>query len=169
MRTRDLRPPFRIRLPTGEAERQQNGRQRRENENDAADNQRENEPIPIPPPLGDGAIQEPRNNNNNNNNNLIEVHHNTTYSAMGSTVMGALFFPAISSLMGDLIKLSLPAKWVSNQGGLLKQKWGSRCYWRLSVVVLKDAVVLYCKWRKARDFGKKRILDFRGQRGVDAA
>ena len=88
---------------------------------------------------------------------------------MGSTVMGALFFPAISSLMGDLIKLSLPAKWVGNQGGLLKQKWGRSVIGGCLFVVLKDAVVLYCKWRKAKDFGKKRILDFRGQRSVDAA
>jgi hypothetical protein len=30
--------------------------------------------------------------------------------------------------------------------------------------VLKDAVTLYCKWRKARDFGKKRIEEFKGKR-----
>jgi hypothetical protein len=35
-------------------------------------------------------------------------------------------------------------------------------------VVLKDAIVLYCKWKKARDFGKKKILDYVGKRGSDA-
>jgi len=34
--------------------------------------------------------------------------------------------------------------------------------------VLKDALVLYCKWKKARDFGKMKILDYVGQQGRPA-
>lgn len=109
-----------------------------------------------------------------------EIHRNldVSTSQIASTVMGALFFPAISSVMGDLLKLTLPAKWVTKQpprwgvkvsGGLLKEKWGRSIIGGCLFVVLKDAVTLYCKWKKARDFGKKRVLDYVGERrGVTA-
>jgi hypothetical protein len=80
--------------------------------------------------------------------------------------MGALFFPHISSLMGVLLKHSLPRSWtfsdrlLGSTKGLLKEQWGRSLIGGCLFVVLKDAVMLYCKWRKARDFGKKIVLDY---------
>jgi hypothetical protein len=96
--------------------------------------------------------------------------------------MGALFFPAISRLVGDILALTLPSRLVDpNFGsrtvvglfgrtgkvtskGLLKEKWGRSLVGGCLFVVLKDAVVLYCKWKKARDFGKRKVVDWPGKR-----
>jgi hypothetical protein len=83
--------------------------------------------------------------------------------------MGALFFPTISSVIGELLKVTLPKDWVFKRGGLLQEKWGRSIVGGCLFVVLKDALVLYCKWKKARDFGKKRVLDYVGKRGGEAA
>ena len=106
-----------------------------------------------------------------NNGNGWEIRQNVSTAQVAGTVMGALFFPAISSIMGDLLKLALPARWITKEssrwgvkgsGGILKEKWGRSIIGGCLFVVLKDAVTLYCKWKKARDFGKKRILDYVG-------
>jgi len=96
---------------------------------------------------------------------------------VASTVMGALFFPAISSLMGDLLKHTLPKRWVTKPflldiiaspmkkralpaTGLLQEKWGRSLVGGCLFVVLKDALILYVKWKRARDQGKRRVLDY---------
>lgn len=96
---------------------------------------------------------------------------------VASTVMGALFFPAISSLMGDLLKHTLPKTWVTKPflldiiaspmkkrvlpaTGLLQEKWGRSLVGGCLFVVLKDALILYVKWKRARDQGKRRVLDY---------
>jgi hypothetical protein len=90
---------------------------------------------------------------------------------IATTVMGALFFPAVSSLMGDLLKVTLPKNWVikSTSPGLLQEKWGRSLVGGCLFVVLKDALNLYVKWRKAKDQGKRKILDYVGdkKRGKD--
>jgi hypothetical protein len=121
--------------------------------------------------------------NRNQNRGGWEIQGNVTSSAnIASTVIGALFFPAISRLMGDILALTLPSRLVDpNFGsrtalgifgrtgkvtskGLLKEKWGRGLVGGCLFVVLKDAVVLYCKWKKARDFGKRRVVDWEGRR-----
>jgi hypothetical protein len=99
----------------------------------------------------------------------------------GSTtsLIGALFFPAVSSLMGDLLKVALPNSWARkpatsafpfwaqknnhfNVGirGLLQEKWGRSIVGGCLFIVLKDALILYCKWRKAQIQKKRRVLDY---------
>jgi len=114
-----------------------------------------------------------------NGNQGWEFRQNISTTNIASTILGALFFPAVSSLMGDLLKISLPSSWVSKQvsrsagglawigmgngggtKGLLQEKWGRSIIGGCLFVVLKDVVILYCKWKKARDFGKKRVVDF---------
>jgi hypothetical protein len=99
---------------------------------------------------------------------------------VASTVMGALFFPAISSLMGDLLKHTLPRKWVMKPflsdfiisprkmkalpaTGLLQEKWGRSIVGGCLFVVMKDALILYVKWKRARDQGKRKVLDYRAK------
>jgi hypothetical protein len=109
-----------------------------------------------------------------------EIRQNISTANVLSTVMGALFFPAISSIMGDILKYTLPRTWVTKQGerlglrfgiragdgpkGFLQEKWGRTILGGCLFVVLKDAVTLYCKWKKAQYFGKRRILDYAGER-----
>lgn len=120
----------------------------------------------------DQAAAQPLGNGRARRNNW-EIRQNISTAQVTSTVMGALFFPAISSIMGDLLKVALPAKWVTKQpsrwgikvsDGMLKEKWGRSIIGGCLFVVLKDAVTLYCKWKKARDFGKKKVLDYVGER-----
>ncbi|KAG0649788.1 Membrane-associated RING finger 5, partial [Hyphodiscus hymeniophilus] len=123
--------------------------------------------------LEEAALLPPQNGRRRNGNNGWEIRQNISTAQVASTVMGALFFPAISSVMGDLLKAALPVKWVSKEqsglgvrvsSGLLKEKWGRSIIGGCLFVVLKDAITLYCKWKKARDFGKKKILDYVGER-----
>ncbi|TVY47515.1 E3 ubiquitin-protein ligase, partial [Lachnellula occidentalis] len=86
---------------------------------------------------------------------------------VATTTMGALAFPVISSLMGDFLNLVLPAKLVGKglymkigPKGLLKERWGRTIVGGCLFVVLKDVVTLYCKWKKARDFGKRKIIEY---------
>ena len=141
-------------------------------------------PLPAQPPVRPENQNQPQPQNRNRNG--WEIQGNVTSSAnIASTVIGALFFPAISRLMGDLLALILPSRLVDpNFGsrtvstvgifgrkvsvtttkGLLKEKWGRSLVGGCLFVVLKDAVVLYCKWKKAKDFGKRRVRDWEGRR-----
>lgn len=80
--------------------------------------------------------------------------------------MEALFFPATASLVGDLLQLSLPSKWVTkplgaaSAKGLLQEKWGRSLVGGCLFVVLKDALTLYYKWKKAKNHEKRRIIDY---------
>ena len=141
-------------------------------------------PAPVPVVGGEQANQQqghgeagalPENNDlarrgGRNGNNNIGIRRNVSASAVASTVMGALFLPTISSVMGDLLKITLPKDWVTKRSiragatGLLQEKWGRSIVGGCLFIVLKDALLLYCKWKKARDFGKKRVLDYVGKR-----
>ncbi len=104
------------------------------------------------------------NRRNRNNDNGLWFEENISTSRIISTVMGALFFPAVSSMMGSLLKYTLPRSWVTTKfagsRGLLKEQWGRSIVGGCLFVVLKDMVTLYCKWKKARDFGSRKILDY---------
>lgn len=107
------------------------------------------------------AVAPNQNQNRINQNDAWELRRNINASSIFLKMMGALFFPAVSSVMGDALKLALPSLWL-RQRGLLQHKWGRSIIGGCLFVVLKDVVLLYCKWKKARDFGKKRIRDFTG-------
>lgn len=116
------------------------------------------------------ANNDPARRDGQNGNNNIGIRRNVSASAVASKVMGALFLPTISSVMGDLLKVTLPKDWVTKKGvragsmGLLQEKWGRSIVGGCLFIVIKDALLLYCKWKKARDFGKKRVLDYVGKR-----
>lgn len=148
-------------------------------------NARVDEDIPNPPQqnqpagnvavAGNGPANEPNAQNRQGQQQQgqgWEVRRNISTSSVATTVMGALFLPAISAFMGDLLKIALPPRWVmkqasrgrfgtsSSSGGLLQEKWGRSIIGGCLFVVLKDVVILYCKWKKARDFKKWNILDY---------
>jgi hypothetical protein len=101
-----------------------------------------------------------------------EFRQTVSTSQIATTIMGALFFPAMSSVMGDILKLTLPTKWISKSStargiqatGLLQEKWGRSVAGGCLFVVLKDALILYSKWRRAQNQGKMKVLDYDGPR-----
>lgn len=116
----------------------------------------------------DVAVEGPQGGQARNNEGW-EFRQDISTAHVATTVMGALFFPAISSLMGDLLYRVLPAKSVGRGigvriagRGLLKEKWGRTVVGGCLFVVLKDIVTLYCKWKKAKNFGKRKVVDYVG-------
>jgi len=87
-------------------------------------------------------------------------------SSIGQTIFGALAFPLVASGMGSLLKLALPSTWLSSANtlngrpGLLRTKWGRSVVGGALFVVLKDALVLYCRWRLAQSHRQRRIMDY---------
>jgi hypothetical protein len=87
-------------------------------------------------------------------------------SSLGQSIMGALAFPSVAAGMGGLLSYMLPTSWldssniVGGRPGLLRTRWGRSVIGGCLFVVLKDALVLYCRWRLAKTHRQRRILDF---------
>lgn len=134
----------------------------------------EGQPPPPPPPAAQPA---PPNGVPAPGNEPWEFRQNISTAQVARSMIGALFFPAVSSLMGDLIFRTAPSTWVTKPvkkfslqqlqaTGLLQEKWGRSIVGGCLFVVLKDALTLYCKWRKAKHQGKRKVLDYdRGKNG----
>lgn len=118
-------------------------------------------------------------------------------TTVAETVLGALAFPTLAELSGEVLRLALPVSWtmadsvpaavtVSAGGflgalglssttsgstvlrsgrGLLQEKWGRSLVGGCLFVVLKDAVMLYVRWRSARMHRERRVLDFDRKKG----
>lgn len=85
--------------------------------------------------------------------------------------MSALIFPTIASVSGDLLTYILPRSWttlpVSKWGigrgratGLLQNKWGRSVVGGCLFVVVKDAVMLYVRWKMARQHQRRHVVDY---------
>lgn len=94
-------------------------------------------------------------------------------TAIAETVLGALLFPTIAGVSGELLKLVLPRAWTTAPPrslfsgrtiakGLLQEKWGRSLVGGCLFVVLKDAVMLYVRWRMAQMHRKRSVLDYAG-------
>ncbi|RVX66587.1 hypothetical protein B0A52_09464 [Exophiala mesophila] len=87
-------------------------------------------------------------------------------SSSGQSIFGALAFPAVAAGMGELLNLVLPSSWlgttkaIRGRPGLLQTKWGRSVIGGALFVVLKDALVLYCRWRLAQSHQHRRIMDY---------
>ena len=88
-------------------------------------------------------------------------------SGIGQTVLGALLFPAVSTGMGGLLSYALPIDWISGSSnwmngrpGLFRHRWGRTVVGGCLFVVLKDALVLYCRWRLAQTHRQRKIMNY---------
>ena len=88
-------------------------------------------------------------------------------SNIADTVLGALLFPAISASMGGVLKMALPRSWTTppstlekGKSGLLQSRWGRSVVGGCLFVLLKDALVLYCRWKLAQTHRKRKVLDY---------
>ncbi|MCJ1403025.1 hypothetical protein MMC11_006247 [Xylographa trunciseda] len=91
-------------------------------------------------------------------------------SRVADTIVGALCFPVIASVMGQLIKVGLPKTWTVPSGGrhrpgLLQTKWGRSIIGGCLFVVMKDALLLYSRYRIAQDHRKRRVVDYDRSKG----
>jgi hypothetical protein len=124
-------------------------------------------------PVADANHPQPPAAERNNNFNLA-----VSTNRLFESVLGALAFPAVSAVMGEFLRLVLPRSWTTLPGwswraggsagkptGMLQQKWGRSLVGGCMFVVLKDAVMLYVRWRMARDHRMRRVLDYKGKKG----
>ncbi|KXG48930.1 Zinc finger, RING-CH-type [Penicillium griseofulvum] len=86
-------------------------------------------------------------------------------SNLADVILGALAFPAISASMGGLLKYLLPKSWTSpamDRGrlGLLQTRWGRSVVGGCMFVLLKDALVLYCRWKLAQTHRRRKVLNY---------
>lgn len=94
-----------------------------------------------------------------------EIIHDT--SNLADIVLGALVFPAISASMGGLLKYVLPKSWTTpssvlerSRPGLLQTRWGRSVVGGCMFVLLKDALVLYCRWKLAQTHRRRKVLNY---------
>ncbi|MCJ1292870.1 hypothetical protein MMC34_004423 [Xylographa carneopallida] len=95
-------------------------------------------------------------------------------SRIADTVVGALCFPVIASVMGQLIKVGLPKAWTVPSGGrhrpgLLQTRWGRSIIGGCLFVVMKDTLLLYSRYRIAQDHRKRRVVDYDRSKGKAAS
>lgn len=84
-------------------------------------------------------------------------------TGLAERILGALLFPSIAGLSGEVLLNVLPRSWTtstSSRPGLLAQKWGRSIVGGCLFVVLKDAVMLYVRWKMAQQHRKRRVLDY---------
>lgn len=125
-----------------------------------------------------------------------EFRQNVSIFAVARTVVATLLFPAASSVVGNLLELTLPKTWVTPPSvplstggfltglstlwsgkkanvaagtwkkGLLQEKWGRTIVGGMIVVGIKDAVGLYVLWRRAKIEGQRKVLDHGAGDGI---
>ncbi|PNS17162.1 hypothetical protein CAC42_7216 [Sphaceloma murrayae] len=101
-------------------------------------------------------------------------------TGLAEKILGALLFPTVASVSGELLRLCLPASWTSvavsrtwragfgargKATGLLQEKWGRSVVGGCLFVVIKDAVMLYVRWKMAQQHRRRRVLDYDRRKG----
>lgn len=123
------------------------------------------------------AAADGNNQNGNGNANNPERHVHQIFGergddliasggSLGQSILGALAFPAVAASMGGLLGMVLPpswmtdANWMNGRPGLLRHRWGRSVVGGCLFVVLKDALVLYCRWRLVQSHRLRRVVDY---------
>jgi len=111
------------------------------------------------------------------------IRRNYPTAGILSSAIGALLFPSIAASVGGVLAVVLPTKWVSKsrptgpfwgrnaaatQGGLLAERWGRVIVGGMMFVVVRDAVVLYGKYKRAKASAEVKIRDWKGPRRGNA-
>ncbi|EFQ98180.1 RING finger domain-containing protein [Nannizzia gypsea CBS 118893] len=86
---------------------------------------------------------------------------------LADIILGALVFPAISAGMGGLLKLALPKAWTTppllyerGRPWFLQTRWGRSVIGGCAFILLKDAFLLYCRYKRARLHTQRVILNY---------
>jgi hypothetical protein len=90
-------------------------------------------------------------------------------TTIADTILGALIFPTIAAFAGEVLKSVLPKAWVtlpngvySKPKGFLQTQWGRSILGGCLFVGVKDAVMLYVRWKMARNHRMRTVLDYDG-------
>ncbi|KAF2191454.1 hypothetical protein K469DRAFT_556815 [Zopfia rhizophila CBS 207.26] len=141
----------------------------------AADNNNapENPPVPIArgpaPPLNappqDEQDPAPAPNVPQRRNRPIREHVALSSTSLADTILGALIFPSIAAVVGEALKFAVPKSWVTPPAngkptGFLQARWGRSIIGGCLFVGIKDAVMLYVRWKMAQNHRKRRVLDY---------
>lgn len=124
-------------------------------------------PLNAPPLDADDAAPAPNvpAQPRNRNNRRMERALNFNTTSLADTVLGALIFPSIAAAVGEALRLALPRSWVTppvsgKPTGLLQARWGRSIVGGCLFVGVKDAVMLYVRWKMAQNHRKRRVLDY---------
>lgn len=103
---------------------------------------------------------------------------NFSIGELTKTIVGALVFPSIAATMGGLLKATLPTTWTTTpittgfwdrrggrNAGFLQSRFGRSIAGGCLFIVLKDSLMLYARYRTARDHRKRRVVDYDGVKG----
>jgi len=157
------------------------------NNGGAADNHNapENPPVPIArgpahplnaPPVEDGAVPEPnvpRRPAPPRRQRLRREPLNFDFS-ISDTILSPLVFPSIAAAIGKALEYVLPSSWVTppasgQPSGLLQARWGRSIVGGCLFVGIKDAILLYVRWRIAQNHRHRRVLDCKKSKGMGKA
>ncbi|PVI07293.1 hypothetical protein DM02DRAFT_512652 [Periconia macrospinosa] len=93
---------------------------------------------------------------------------------LADNILGALLFPSIAALVGEALKHALPKSWTTPPAfpakptGFLQNRWGRSIVGGCLFVGVKDAVMLYVRWRILQNHRRRRVLDYEGSKGKKA-
>jgi hypothetical protein len=140
-----------------------------------ADNNLADEPPPVPIARGPGRPQNapqpegeaaPAPDVPQRRNRIVrERNINLSTSSLADTILGALIFPSIAAAVGEALKYALPKAWVTaplsgKPTGILQQRWGRSILGGCLFVGIKDAMMLYVRWKMAQNHRKRKVLDY---------
>ncbi|KAF2678487.1 hypothetical protein K458DRAFT_423177 [Lentithecium fluviatile CBS 122367] len=146
----------------------------------------ENPPVPIargPGPIDAPPLADDENNGNQNQDaapapnvpqhpaqvrrQRVRRERNIGFSTtnLADTILGALIFPTIAAAVGQALNQVLPKSWVTppkygKPTGFLQTRWGRSILGGCLFVGMKDAVLLYVRWRMAQNHRMRRVLDY---------
>lgn len=114
----------------------------------------------------------------------IQRDQRIAFSTIGlvEKLLGSLLFPTASALAGQALLALLPLSWTTpsaagpargfgsvlfrkigiRPSGLLQERWGRSIVGGCLLVVFKDALMLYVKWRMVQQHRLRRVLDYKG-------
>ena len=107
-------------------------------------------------------------NQHQHQHHRVDINFLAYASRFAETTLGALAFPTVSAAMGESLKFVLPPAWTVPRTrwgrpvptGLLQTRWGRSIVGGCLFVAFKDAVRIYCKWKMAQAYRKRRVLDY---------
>jgi hypothetical protein len=136
--------------------------------------------IPNGVPAGEEAAPAPNVPNPPRPNRIRQRRDLAAFStaSLADTILGALIFPSIAAAVGELLRISLPKAWVTPPSasgifgratpkttGFLQTRWGRSVLGGCLFVGVKDAVMLYVRWKMAKNHRKRSVLDYKGSKG----
>ncbi|RMZ72876.1 Zinc finger RING-CH-type [Pyrenophora seminiperda CCB06] len=114
--------------------------------------------IPLHPPQQPPAVAAPP------RPRRVRRDHATTFSttSLADTLLGALIFPTLAAAMGELLRHVLPTDWVTPPMSSTSSpafSWLVATWQGGGGSGLKDALMLYVRWRSARNHRRRGIVN----------